>query len=220
MFAPGGMNYSASFSLPEYQPHLERRPSMSWRPEVGLPPPPSEIDRYQNLHHALVPSSTSYRGSSPSSYDLQFGGEVGPSEAMNTVTKHPKLKLKIVLSSSLYEAGGSISGSLEVTSSTSQRLRLGEIAIELEAFEGGWPAGAVPCQSLNVYLSPLSYTRADLSGSFCYSDLSLQPDTFPRRASAAVQCCASCCTDTRPLDSSKGEDHLSLLLPPACHCTL
>jgi hypothetical protein len=110
---------------------------MSWR-EAGLPPPPSEIDRYQDMHHALITSSTPHRGVSPSPYEMQFGGQGDALEAMpmNTVTKHPKLKLKIVLDSALYEAGGSISGSLEIISSTSQRLRLGEIAIELEAFEG------------------------------------------------------------------------------------
>lgn len=129
--------------MPEHLQRVERHPSMSWRSGIGLPPPPAEIDRYQNLHHALVPSSAPQRYSSPSLYDMQFGGEEdGASEAMtNTVTKHPKLKLKIVLSGSLHEAGGSISGSLEITCSTSQRLRLGEIAIELEAFEGELHAG-------------------------------------------------------------------------------
>lgn len=69
---------------------------------------------------------------------MQFGGQDDAMDAMpmHAVTKHPKLKLKITLENALYEAGGSISGSLEITSSTSQRLRLGEIAIELEAFEG------------------------------------------------------------------------------------
>lgn len=71
-------------------------------------------------------------------YDTHFGEQDSDHHAlpMNTVAKHPKLKLKILLASNIFEADGSISGALEVTSSTSQRLRLGEIAVELEAFEG------------------------------------------------------------------------------------
>lgn len=61
---------------------------------------------------------------------------------MNAVNKHPKLSLKIVLASTIFEAGGTISGRIEIASSTSQRLRLGEIAVELEAFEGEWPCEA------------------------------------------------------------------------------
>ncbi len=51
------------------------------------------------------------------------------------VTKHPKVKVDIVLSSNVFEAGGTLSGKVELTCTTSQRLRLGQIAIELEAVE-------------------------------------------------------------------------------------
>lgn len=114
----------------------QRQRSLSWRADAGLPPPPSEIDQFHNLHHALIPSNP-FEHSSPA-YDTHFGDQENDNQAMpmNAVAKHPKLKLKIVLASNIFEADGSISGALEVTSSTSQRLRLGEIAVELEAFEG------------------------------------------------------------------------------------
>jgi hypothetical protein len=123
-----------SISSRAYTPQRQR--SLSWRSEAGLPPPPSEIDQYQNLHNALV-----YSGSidhAQSAYDAQFGDQERDAQAMpmNAVAKHPKLKLKILLANNIFEADTYISGALEVTSSTSQRLRLGEIAVELEAFEG------------------------------------------------------------------------------------
>ena len=55
---------------------------------------------------------------------------------MNTVIKHPKVKLDIVLNSNIYEAGGTISGRLDLSCGSSQKLRLGEIAVELEGLEG------------------------------------------------------------------------------------
>ena len=54
---------------------------------------------------------------------------------MNMVTKHPKVKIDVVLSSNIFEAGAAISGKVELTCTTSQRLRLGQIAVELEAVE-------------------------------------------------------------------------------------
>lgn len=74
--------------------------------------------------------------SPPSQYESNFGTE-GDSDQMpmNAVSKHPKLKLRLLLASNVFEAGGTVSGHLELTSSTSQRLRIGEIAVELEAFE-------------------------------------------------------------------------------------
>lgn len=55
---------------------------------------------------------------------------------MNTVSRHPKVKLDVFLNSSLFQAGGAITGRLELTSATSQKLRLGDIAVELEGIEG------------------------------------------------------------------------------------
>uniref|UniRef100_V5GGW0 Arrestin C-terminal-like domain-containing protein n=1 Tax=Kalmanozyma brasiliensis (strain GHG001) TaxID=1365824 RepID=V5GGW0_KALBG len=51
------------------------------------------------------------------------------------VTKHPKVKIDVILSSNVFEAGGAITGKVELTCTTGQRLRLGHIAVELEAVE-------------------------------------------------------------------------------------
>ncbi|KAN0065786.1 hypothetical protein ACQY0O_000916 [Thecaphora frezii] len=125
------------------------QPPYAWRPDSGLPPPPSQIDawgddlRYSRPaehHHHDRPRSRSPAMRTPSRYGLEFGGSDESRHVdaahmpMNTVTKHPKLKLEVVLSSTIFEAGGTISGRLELTC-TSQKVRLGEIAIELEGVE-------------------------------------------------------------------------------------
>ncbi|SPO23722.1 uncharacterized protein UTRI_03751_B [Ustilago trichophora] len=135
----------------QHENRLHRSNSFSWKHELGLPPPPSEIDALgDSLHQALVPHnrpasrarSVSPAVRAPSRYDLEFGGLEDPAEQrdrtqdhMNMVTKHPKVKIDVVLSSNVFEAGASISGKVELTCTTSQRLRLGHIAIELEAVE-------------------------------------------------------------------------------------
>lgn len=135
----------------QYEHHLPRSNSFAWKPELGLPPPPSEIDAFgDSLDHAFVhhsrpasrAHSTSPAARIPSRYDLEFGGLEDPTEHrdrmqdhMNMVTKHPKVKIDVVLSSSIFEAGAAISGKVELTCTTSQRLRLGQIAVELEAVE-------------------------------------------------------------------------------------
>ncbi|PWN36394.1 uncharacterized protein FA14DRAFT_54751 [Meira miltonrushii] len=100
---------------------VRRSNSFSWRAEAGLPPPPSEIDQFPEIQRHMIPQN-----------GIQSSTDAMP---MHAVTKHPKLKLRILLAKSIFEAGETVSGMLEITSSTSQRLRLGEIAVELEAFE-------------------------------------------------------------------------------------
>lgn len=56
-------------------------------------------------------------------------------QQMNTISKHPKVKLEVFLNSACFQAGAAISGTIQVTSATSHHLRLGDIAVELEAFE-------------------------------------------------------------------------------------
>ncbi|CBQ73354.1 conserved hypothetical protein [Sporisorium reilianum SRZ2] len=134
-----------------FEHQLPRSNSFSWKPELGLPPPPSEIDALgDSLDHALVhhsrpasrAQSISPAARIPSRYDLEFGGLEDPAENrdrmqdhMNMVTKHPKVKIDVILSSNVFEAGAAISGKVELTCTTSQRLRLGQIAVELEAVE-------------------------------------------------------------------------------------
>ncbi|KAE8212482.1 hypothetical protein CF327_g3880 [Tilletia walkeri] len=54
---------------------------------------------------------------------------------MNAVTKHPKLRLQLTLGQDCFEAGGAIHGRMEVCSMTGKGMRIGEIAVELEAAE-------------------------------------------------------------------------------------
>ncbi|KAI3480304.1 hypothetical protein L1887_57569 [Cichorium endivia] len=75
-------------SSPMPQEHrLQRSSSFSWKPELGLPPPPSQIDALgDSIQHALVPHRPASRARSvspatrvPSRYDLEFGGRRPPS---------------------------------------------------------------------------------------------------------------------------------------------
>jgi hypothetical protein len=52
------------------------------------------------------------------------------------VAKHPKVKLSIALDQATCIAGDRLTGRLELIGSTSQNLRLGEIAVELIGIEG------------------------------------------------------------------------------------
>ncbi|KAJ1581570.1 hypothetical protein NDA11_005920 [Ustilago hordei] len=143
--------YDPSRSPMPQEQRLHRSNSFSWKHELGLPPLPSEIDALgDSLDHALVPHmrpASRARALSPavrppSRYDPEFGGLEDPAEQrdrtqdhVNMVTKHPKVKVDVVLSSNIFEAGAMVSGKVELTCTTSQRLRLGQIAIELEAVE-------------------------------------------------------------------------------------
>ncbi|CEH16874.1 hypothetical protein CBOM_02966 [Ceraceosorus bombacis] len=143
-------------AAPPSESGIVRRRSLSWRAEAGLPPPPSEIDNYADISramyspHAPPPDGRPLSRSAQKTYaDVEREQEAyarangsGQAETkwhdaapMNAVSKHPKLQLKLVLASNVFEAGGAISGHLELTCSTGQRLRLGELAVELEAFE-------------------------------------------------------------------------------------
>lgn len=123
MLSPAHMQYAPpqSPAFGAISPQLQRSSSYQ----------PNDARRLEHFaHDGYAPT--------PSAYDMRFGDseDTDANLVTNAVTKHPKVKLKIILSDHQFEAGGSISGALEITSSTSQRLRLGEIAVELEAFEG------------------------------------------------------------------------------------
>jgi hypothetical protein len=51
------------------------------------------------------------------------------------VTKISKLKLHVLLDSTIYTAGGILTGRLVLTSSSGRSLKLGEISVELTAYE-------------------------------------------------------------------------------------
>ncbi|CAO1628486.1 unnamed protein product [Sympodiomycopsis kandeliae] len=120
MFAPP---YSATTQA-QPQPHTRSRSrSQSWDPAagLGLPPRPEEIDDSSHWQQAMRPTS-------PMPADQR-------AQPMNSITKHPKVKLEVYLDQPAYQAGTAITGTIQVTSATSNHLRLGEIAVELEGFE-------------------------------------------------------------------------------------
>ena len=62
------------------------------------------------------------------------------------VVKNPKLKIHVLLDSTIYTAGGNVYGRLVLTSSTSKSIKIGEISAELTAYEGRVSkALRVPC---------------------------------------------------------------------------
>lgn len=145
MFAPPMRPTSAASNhhqqaYPQHPQHaqLTRRRSQSWDQNQGLPPPPSQIDNY-DLSNALLNNNHNHRHPQYSDLDQSLLSDRDTRQLpMNSVSKHPKLKLDVILTSNTFEAGGNIDGRLEITSATSQRLRLGEIAVELEGVEGEW----------------------------------------------------------------------------------
>ncbi|KAJ3016377.1 hypothetical protein HKX48_004055 [Thoreauomyces humboldtii] len=52
-----------------------------------------------------------------------------------TPGKSSKLKVNVLLDSTIYVAGGNLHGRMELVSSSNKSLRLGEIAVELNGFE-------------------------------------------------------------------------------------
>lgn len=124
------------------------------------------------------------RATSPSMHDSSFGAQ-GDNEQMpmNAVSKHPKLKLRLLLASNVFEAGGTVSGHLELTSSTSQRLRIGEIAVELEAFEGalGWSSSSSskPRAATDAILPELSSRDHSATQIFLFNRTLFQGEHLP-----------------------------------------
>ena len=54
--------------------------------------------------------------------------------------KCSKLKIRIFFDSTIFQAGGTLFGRMEVTATSSRSLKLGEIAVELAAYEGSFYA--------------------------------------------------------------------------------
>lgn len=50
--------------------------------------------------------------------------------------KCSKLKIRIFFDSTIFQAGGNLFGRMEVTATSTRSLKLGEIAVELAAYEG------------------------------------------------------------------------------------
>ncbi|KAI9012799.1 hypothetical protein BC832DRAFT_548054 [Gaertneriomyces semiglobifer] len=105
-------------------------------------------ERQRDLHHKLSSStfgaftdSSSYGTSPPKAPPATPAGLAKASSNMNfnPIPTSPgrcsKLKINVLLDSTIYAAGGNLHGRLEVVSSSNRSLKLGEIAVELNGFE-------------------------------------------------------------------------------------
>ncbi len=137
-YAPPGPSHHPSEPHHNYQ-LLDRSRSTSPLP------PHQNYHEYPALHHAHSPAVEAGLDYDERSQRVQ--------QHMNTVLKHPKVKLELILTGGsrsayeeqedgrqqqqpIYEAGERITGRLELSCAASQKLRLGEIAVELEGSEG------------------------------------------------------------------------------------
>ncbi|CAD6886767.1 unnamed protein product [Tilletia controversa] len=102
------------------------------------------------IHPPATPPSPHMHGQFPNELLRSTSPAVGPdhrlpaaadfvgdqrSMPMDAVTKHPKLRLQLTLGADCFEAGGAVHGRMEVCSLTGKGMRIGEIAVELEAAE-------------------------------------------------------------------------------------
>ncbi|KAI8910606.1 hypothetical protein DFJ77DRAFT_101717 [Powellomyces hirtus] len=114
------------------------------------------MDRQRELHHKLSTSSFgafsdgsggvggAYSSSPPK---LMRAGASSPHSALKATSnmafnpipttpgKSNKLKINVLLDSTIYVAGGNLHGRMELVSSSHRSLKLGEIAVELNGFE-------------------------------------------------------------------------------------
>ncbi|KAL9936474.1 hypothetical protein V8E36_004542 [Tilletia maclaganii] len=110
---------------------------------LGIHPPASPAPsspHHGQLHSPSPLSDELLRSTSPGISRPQSRASVDLAEdrssmPMNAVTKHPKIRLQLNLGADAFEAGGMVHGRMEVASLTGRGMRIGEIAVELEAAE-------------------------------------------------------------------------------------
>lgn len=108
----------------------------------------------RNVQHKISTSSFGSHGTSPpkgpgGKSALKATSNMAFNPVPTTPGKSSKLKINVLLDSTIYAAGGNLYGRLEVVSSSHRSLKLGEIAVELNGFEGMLPS----CQFSNRRVS-------------------------------------------------------------------
>ncbi|KAK0527891.1 hypothetical protein OC834_004257 [Tilletia horrida] len=107
---------------------------------LGIHPPHTPPSPHDFLHSPGPVPDEHLRSTSPgldrppSRAATEFADD-GRTLPMNAVTKHPKLRLQLTLGADVFEAGGNVHGRMELSSLTGKGMRIGEIAVELEAAE-------------------------------------------------------------------------------------
>ncbi|KAF8944405.1 hypothetical protein BGZ47_004304, partial [Haplosporangium gracile] len=76
--------------------------------------------------------------------------------------KCSKLKIRIFFDSTLFQAGGTLFGRMEVTATSSRSLKLGEIAVELAAYE-------------EITSKEFTATQSFLSSRLCFQGTGISP---------------------------------------------
>ncbi|GBB99550.1 hypothetical protein RclHR1_03560005 [Rhizophagus clarus] len=103
----------------------------------------SGVTDYDRLPYGSNPSSVVSYPMSQDNSVMSSANTILPPEQANinfkptttAVTKINKLKLHVSLDSTIYTAGGILTGRLSLTSSTARSIKLGEISVELTAYE-------------------------------------------------------------------------------------
>lgn len=67
---------------------------------------------------------------------MTLANNIGFRPTASQPAKCSKLKIRIFFDSTIFQAGGNLFGRMEITASSSRSLKLGEIAVELAAYEG------------------------------------------------------------------------------------
>ncbi|KAK0556441.1 hypothetical protein OC846_001138 [Tilletia horrida] len=119
---PLGIASHGSPSSPFQEPHS---------PALTAPETPFQ-DEFSRSASPAAGMQRSPSRTGPSPQELAEDGRATP---MNAITKHPKLRLQLSLGADAFEAGGNVHGRMELSALTGRGMRIGEIAVELEAAE-------------------------------------------------------------------------------------
>ncbi|KAI1320355.1 hypothetical protein EDD11_001156 [Mortierella claussenii] len=133
---------SSSFSHTSYQPSVPYRP----RDQQQQQQQQQSTAAVQPKMPPILPPPGSVPGATGSGF--VSGIEAAAASALtlaNNIAFRPmttqpakcsKLKMRIFFDSTLFQAGGNLFGRMEITATSSRSLKLGEIAVELAAYEG------------------------------------------------------------------------------------
>ncbi|KAF9385570.1 hypothetical protein CPC16_007914 [Podila verticillata] len=129
-------------------------------PRVPLPSPPPALplpSSYHNHNHSqpplpklppFLPPPGSVPGSgsgfvsgieAAAASAMTLANNIGFRPTASQPAKCSKLKIRIFFDSTIFQAGGNLFGRMEITASSSRSLKLGEIAVELAAYEVSGP---------------------------------------------------------------------------------
>ncbi|KFH68591.1 hypothetical protein MVEG_05401 [Podila verticillata NRRL 6337] len=152
-------------------------------PRVPLPSPPPALplpSSYHNHNHSqpplpklppFLPPPGSVPGSgsgfvsgieAAAASAMTLANNIGFRPTASQPAKCSKLKIRIFFDSTIFQAGGNLFGRMEITASSSRSLKLGEIAVELAAYE-------------EITSRELTATQSFLSSRLCFQGPDIPP---------------------------------------------